>query len=490
MSNLILTNPYGHTPTPEPKIIDPGFLARSIDSFIAAVSPKAALERREARIKLSYDAAQASRLRPTAQRIPFNPDSVHDNQEKLNVMFEARQAAENVGFIKGHLRKIQMYGAGSLTYIPMTGDKGMDSEITAAMNDFFVNCHVGYEYNLDQVIQMALMGMVRDGDSALTWYRDVDDIRLNIIEADQIGEWSMFQSPYDEKKANYVRGVWRGALGERQAYRIYDRIGEMQYCNPQQYEAKDVIFFIDSMKQQVRGVSSYETCLNNLKDKYQILEYEKAAVKEIGETGVVTYTQTGEAPAQQWAGEMDMTGQATGILNSKGQATFIRRTAAGTREYMGLGEKFEVVKQDRHSATFTGFLKTLDVENCHGLNLPYGFLVDQAEAHGAGIRIIAHVAGREFQRLQNSVLNRRLNAIRDVVLGNKMDKRQISRHPKFQQGMWLYPPPPTADIQRDSDIAIKELRFGLTNMARQYALYGLDYLAATRERDSQSRRSN
>ena len=468
MTNLI------HVPTPaEVTAVKQGWLSKTVDNFVAAISPQRGLARKQARTLLSYDAAQQSRLRPSAQQIPWNTNSVHDQRERNVLMFEAREMSENSGFVAGHQEKIQMYCTDTLEYVPNTGNPQINSEYHAYIKAWKTKAHVAYEYTFEQLMGMATVGMTRDGDSALIWFRDENGLRLEIVEADQIGEWNQYQSPL-ETNTGYVNGIFLGAHNSRARFKIYDRIGEMQFANPQIYDAENVIFFIHSNRKRIRGITAYAMALNNIRDRYQLLSNEMANVKKISETAIITYTQRGEAPVGEWNPGV-MNGESIPIMNDRGELTYIRQTPAGTQEFMGMGEKFEVVKQDRHSPTFQGFLKTLDQDNCHGLNLPYGFLVDPSEPNGAGVRIIAHVAGRQFKRLQNMVLRPNLNKIRDVLLSDAMERGLISKHPNWNKGEWLFPPPPTADVQRESDIGIKEVRAGISTYSQQYAIDGEDW---------------
>lgn len=434
------------------------WLATKLDSFFEAVAPRYALARRQARTALSYRAAQPSLNRELAGQ-GAHPNSALIQRDAVTMMFEARDLSENVGFVVGHQRKLQMYGAGTLAYEPQTGDPGMDSEIQGFMEHFMETAHISGEHTLTRLIQLALLGMVRDRDSLLVWCRnDFGALKLQLVEADQIGElFSFINVP------GYIQGVFVNPDGSRAGYRVYDRIGDMQYGNPQFVANYDGVFFYDPMRMSTRGITAYAPCIQNIRDKFEILGYEKIVVKELSETGIVTYTQTGQA------NPYDIDSVRT---DSRGVKSFIRHAAAGVREYLGVGEKFEVVNHNRPSPTFQGFIKTLDQEDCQGLNLPYGFVVDLSEAGGAGMRVIAHVANREFERVRNDVLRPNLNRIRTVALMDAIERGEISRHPHFMRGEWMFPPPPTADIQRESDISIREVRAGLSTFAEQFAIYG------------------
>lgn len=431
---------------------------RVIDSVFEAVAPTLALARGRARTMLSADAARPSRSRAHAARIGFNPNSQRNQRDRVTMMFEARDLAENVGFVKGHLRKVQLYSAGILSYEPHTGDKGMDSEITDYMDEWMQVAHTGLEHNFNRLIQLSVMGMTRDCDAMLVFQRDVDMMRLQLVEADQIGELYSFSN-----NPTYIAGVYRNTDGTRRGYKVYERMGDMQYGNSQFVDARDAVFFIDPMRNSIRGVTAYDTAITNIRDKFEILGFEKIIVKEISTTGIITYTERGHAEAFDYD---------KAVTNSDGSISYLRHEDSGTREYMGQGEKFEVVKHDRPSNTFQGFLKMLDSENCQGLNLPYGFVVDPSEPGGVAARIIAHIANREFERVQNDVLRPNLNRIRTIILGDAIERGDLTKHPKFAQGRWMFPPPPTADIQRESDIAIRETRAGLSTYTEQYAIYG------------------
>ncbi len=431
-----------------------------LDQTIESVAPGMALSRHKARTALAYRAARKTPDRESAPGYPPHPDSAQIQRDRITLMNEARDLAENVGFVKGHLRKVQLYSAGTLTYEPDTGDEGMDSEIREFLDWWTPVAHSGLSHSMTRLVQLAVMGMTRDGDSLLVWCRDEDIMRLQIVEADQIGELHSYAN-----KPGYAGGVHLNGDGSRWGYRVYDRIGDMQYGHPQDIPAESAVFLSDPMRPMIRSITAYETSIQNLRDKYEILGYEKLVVKELSTEGIVTYTQRGSAD------DLDAYIQNRAPDNGGGMS-YMRRIGGIVREYMGIGEKFDVIPHNRPSPTFQGFIKTLDEEDCAGLNLPYGFLVDPTAAGGASIRIVAHMANREFERLQSDVINPALCQIRDIILLDAMDRGYISNHPRLLRGSWMFPPPPTADIQRESDIAIRETRAGLSTYTEQFARYG------------------
>lgn len=445
---------------PAPLAITPAptRLGRVLDTFFEAVAPQYALERGKARTMLAHGVSTDTRARGRASLHAPHPESPRSMRDAVTQMFEARELAEEVGFVKGHLRKVQLYGAGVLTYEPNTGDPGMDSEITEYLNYWMTVAHTALEHTFTRLIQLALMGMTRDRDALLIFQRDEDMLRLQLAEADQIGELTTYK-----QQAGYVGGVFRNPDGTRRGYRVYERIADMQYGNPQFVEARDAIFFIDPMRNSLRGVTAYDTSIKNIRDQFEILGYEKLVVKDISTTGIITYTQRGAAD------EFDFDRQ---TQTAEGVSTYIREHNGIAREFMGVGEKMEVLNHNRPSQSFHGLLKTLDSHNCQGLNLPYGFVVDPSEPGGVAARIIAHIANREFERIQRDVLMPALNRVRTIILGDAIERKDLSRHPRFAEGIWMFPPPPTADIQRESDISIREVRAGLSTYTEQYAMYG------------------
>ncbi|HWL53859.1 MAG TPA: phage portal protein [Chthoniobacteraceae bacterium] len=440
-------------------VINRSWLARTVDSAFEAFAPGLALKRASARDMLAYRAARITRARESAPRTSNHPDGPKTQRDRVTLMFEARDLADNVGFVKGHLRKVQLYGAGTLTYEPDTGDDGMDSEIREYLDWWYTLAHVGLDHHFNRLIQISLIGMTRDCDSMLVWYRDEDALRLQLIEADQVGELYSFS-----QRSDYVSGVYLNPDGTRAGYRVYERMGDMQYINPEFIPVENTLFFYDPMRSSKRGITAYDAAIENIRDKFEVLDFEKNAVKKLSTYDVVTYTERGRPEGFDYDKRVQDEGGAS--------ASLIRHAEAGATEFMGVGEKFEVINPNRPSSSFQGFLKMLDVESCANLNLPYGFLVDPSEPGGVAARIIAHVANREFERIQRDILLPKLNLIRDIVLGDAIERGDISRHANFRRGLWMFPPPPTADIQRESDIGIKEARAGLSTYTEQYAIYG------------------
>ncbi len=446
-------------------------IASGLDGLVAAVSPERGLARlrsREAYTHFRRAAAIPSLDRQRASQTLWSPDSAIEQRDRVQIIREARDCEENIPFVSGLFLLLYTYLFETLTYAPNTGDPGMDSEIRAYLNDFWMpQADAFLMHSFPVLFGLSFCGSLRDGDGGLAFVDDSTMLRLAAVEADQIGQVNVNLT----SQGNYVAGRWLNADGTTAGWDVYDRMGDMTYGNKQFIPAASFIYLADARRPTAkRNISILAPLITNLRDKYEAMNIVKVTLKEQLTRAFATYTARGAAPLNLEA-PPTVTGPGGKILSS-----VINQTPAGITEYFGQGEEMVALENRHINDNFLNFIKTVDTENCNGLHLPYGFVVDNASAGGAGVRMVLHRTSREFGRLKGKIVVPALNRIRDMVLLYAMGKGDLSKHPAFQKGRWMFPPPPTADMQRESDVTIKEVEAGLNTRTSALAEYGEQFV--------------
>ena len=444
--------------TPIPKPIS---ALNPIDRAISVISPKLALERVRARqVLMGYDEGvrQNNRYRNTASSYQnTSSTSTLKLRDRTQIMWEARDLVDNSALVKSIIFRIGLYVCAKVRYQARTGDNAVDQQIESVWQSFTQNCDVTGRNSFRKLCQLALVGMLRDGDFGFVIVNDKNGIKLAPIESDRIG------SPYESLAGEgYVQGVFIDTIGRAFRYRIFNRTREGSYLTYQDYEARDFIHIFDSLRADgYRGVSGLDSVIasGTARDLYEILQNEKIATKwQTAQAGIVKKT-GGEAG---W----DVTATSDKRLE---------KVEAGTISYLEANEDIIPFGVSRPSVTFTGFIQTLVREVCMSLGVPYGFFYDMSALGGATARLESAQAQRSFEHYQNVLEDKFLNRIKNIVIARGITDGLIPNVPKWNNGVWQYGAHPTVDVGRESSANISEVAVGLKSAASIFGEQGLDW---------------
>lgn len=443
---------------------------------------------RSGRTELSYDAARPSLDRQmVASGNLLSRDSSRYQRDRVQMAREARHVADNIGFAAGLKMMWQTYLFSTLSYEPDTGDSGMDSEVADYVEMWMDQADARLMMPFATLFGLTFTGGLIDCDAGLIFVDDGDMLRLMPVEFDQIGEINSASIP----ELNYVAGRFLNADGTTAGWRVYSRTGDMMYSNPQVIPAQSFVYLADPRNVTgARSITCLATLIDNLKDKQETMNNVKVAIKDQTSKSFATYTARGEPPA-----DMEASPSFAGP-NGRRLSSYLTHANNAVTEYFGMGEQMEVLENKHLNENSERYFKTIDREDCMGVNLPYGFVVDEADTGGAGVRIVAHKAGREFTRMIESSIRRPVKRIFKTAIGYAADKGDISQHPNLSRdssaqmpsttgysfgppravdlyrGALMFPPPPTADMERESRTDLAEIGGGLNSRTEASAPYG------------------
>jgi lambda family phage portal protein len=433
-----------------------------IDKAISVISPKLALERVKARALLfSYDEGVRSnnRYRNTASAYQNTTStSTLKLRDRTQIMWEARDLVDNSSLIKSILFRIALYVCAKVRYQARTGDEVVDQQIEAVWENFTQNCDITGRNTFRKLCQLAIVGMLRDGDFGFIVVNDANGIKLASIESDRIG------SPYESLAGEgYIQGIFIDAIGRPVRYRIFDRSREGAYLTYRDYEATSFIHILDPLRADgYRGVSGLDASIasGTARDLYELLQNEKVATK----------WQTAQAGIVKRSG-----GEAGWDTTTTTDGKRLEKIEAGTINYLEANEDIIPFGVTRPSVTFTGFIQTLVREVCMSLGVPYGFFYDMSALGGATARLESAQAQRAFEHYQNVLEDKFLNRIKNIVIARGITDGLIPNVPKWNNGIWQYGAHPTVDVGRESQANIAEMQVGLKTAADIYGEQGKDW---------------
>ncbi len=438
--------------------LKPTALERATDKFVSVFSPAMAHQRAidRARFKaFSYDAARYSETRRHAgvnNRASESPSNIRDRN---NLIWEARDVCDNHPIARSILLKLSSYVCSKVNYFPATGDPDIDHLYRKYFNQWAAICDITGRHTFADLMQLAIMSMFRDGDCGFIIVNGPQEpfIKLQSIEADRIG------NPYDYSyNEDYLSGISIDSVGRPISYRIFYR-SRIGYYGPPINEIPALSFvhlFDPTRFDAYRGITGFATFLETLRDKHEILNFEKIAVKWGSSKAGVIKKEYGEAdPADFYSAQND---------TSSPQAK-LERIEAGTVSYLGPGEEMDIFHNERPSTTFNGFVETMVRDIALGCNLPYGFVYDLAKLGGPSARMDANQAKRAIERIQIILENKVLTKIKNFVLAKGISNGSIPMTDNWNEGRFMFPAWPTIDVGRESAANLAENRQGLKSAA-------------------------
>ncbi len=423
-----------------------------------------------------YRAAAPTATTGVGSRIGTNPNSVWANMQRVGMQFTAEDVSKNSAIAWAYLASRQNYCSSQMTYIPATGDSGLDKEITAYLHGYDGTGGKFATMGVDCSLQDAFMRTadietpVR-GDAGLIIHRQDDDIRLIEFSADQLGEIYQFTYPracglsrnkdgelYESSASNALQCVYlagRYFSGcDCVAYRILQRT-QSWYGNPVIYGAEDIIYFRDPASYRgVRGVTFFANAIQHMAKGEDLLQAALSAAQRQARTYGRVFNNSGGADEPEYE------------TSTEGRITFFEKVPNGpTEEFYYTGDQAEFAAPNTPSAEVISGVETADERVAIALRLNYAFLISATKVGGAPSRLELNKASKEFMRIQNQIHRPRLRRIVDIVLmdavrrGDLIPPRGMTGA-QFRRGRWMLPISPTVDAGYSNDENIKNLRAG------------------------------
>ena len=428
-----------------------------------------------------YNAASPTATTRVGGRIGTNTNSTWASLQRVGMQFTAEMVAKNSAIGAAYLSQRINYCSSLITYIPATGDTGLDAEITNYLHDsdgcggafstMGVDCSMQDAFSRTADIETPVRG-----DAGLIWWRDDSgDLRLLEFSADQLGEIYNYQPPRSCSIGRNAKGdvcevagndciyfagrYFRGA--DAVAYKIFER-NNSWYGNPQIYAASDVLFFRDPASfRGIRGVTKFANALEHMQKGEDMLQAALASAQRQARTAGRVFNNSG-SPAGDYESVNIQGDPALGNM-----VKYFEREPGGPNvEYFYNGDSAEFVNPTAPGPEIIQGVETADERVAIALGMNYAFLISATKVGGAPSRLEIEKADKELQRIQNTIHRPKLNKIRDVVLMDASNRGLIRRpfgmtKEKFLRGNWMLPISPSVDAFYDAKENISMVRAGL-----------------------------
>lgn len=427
-----------------------------LERTIAAVSPTWAVRRAVARENLvffGYDGAGASTRRGWSGGMSKNAsnESPRMNNDRIEMMWEARDIARNFPAASCAIVRTQQYVCSRLVYRPRSGDADWDTACQYWLDEWMEeHADVTGRHDFRTLTEMAFGMALVDGDFGGVPHVDGRMVQIQCVEADRIGDPN--QRGNHVQREDYVHGIWLDELGRPKLYDIYRRSKQAQYTLDQKVEAgRFVHLWFPSATDMYRGRTWFASVRKNLRDLYEMFEFERAAAKWASSIAGVTRS----TDARMGPGTADTTALWDGIKKSADDAPSYSVKYGHLLRLRPNEDVTPFPPPNRPSGAFLSYIDAELRNIAMGLNVPYGFF-DMREFNGVVSRLEVQQCQRTFQRFQATLEAKWLRPWVKMAIASGIALGRIKPHPNWLRGRWQFGAHITADVgyQTQADIAL------------------------------------
>lgn len=446
-----------------------------LDRVIGAAFPSWGAQRQSSRRKLalemvrrefSYEAAQQTRLRQTAQRLQ-GPEDYTAFPDRIALMKNSRQLEQNFGLMQSIIDKLTIYAFGALKYQPTVGDDGLNPLYATYLAGRFKTLDLSKRHNLRFLTCLLFKAMIRDGDILAQWRQTPLGLRQTLVEGDRLGGIYMASAGED-----YFQGITVNLeTGEPVSYRIFTRTKANAFVDDYLAMPQDILHIYDPRRyDQYRSVTPFAPVLNDMRDVKEMLEACLVGTKFENYHSAFFFTDNGLLPEDP---SNYVTNQAS-EQTSTGARFSEMAISYGKVQGMPQDGRVEFMKSERPSGTFQTYVDLLIRNIGLALNVSHGFLYSLMGLSGPGARMDCQQSMRTIQWHQENMKDRYLDRTKDMLLMEGIGNGDIPFTPNWKSGKWHFPPAVTIDVGRETVSDIKAWQAGLLSAEDWFAETGQD----------------
>jgi capsid protein len=428
-----------------------------LDRAVAAVFPERGFKRAHARAAMEffgYDAAHPGRLRGGSGGMSKNAaaESPRMAADRIRVMWDARDTVRNDPLIGGIIDRVVMYICGKIAYQPRTGSHDLDRVYRDFFYDWCERSDLTGRHRLREQAALATKGMIVDGDHGFVKVRQGNELRLQHIESDRIGDPLKMMSNTNEA---YIQGFNLNNFGQIVSVDVYKRTRTAQYYFDKKVPADQFIHLaIHQTSDQYRPASHLVRVLPHGRDLRELIGFAKQQQKFASMfAGFLKPIAPYNAPGATVWDEAPAPGQLGKIQAEAGLVKQIPQ---------GYGEIQYAPTCENPNGAFITLFETVIRLMASGLILPYGFIWDMAVFGGVTARIELTQVDRAIARYRQHLVDRMLEQVKNDVLSLGIATRAIPAHPNYRMGKWNFGGKLTGDYGHDTQADLAKLSAGLT----------------------------
>ena len=381
--------------------------------------------------------------------------------ERIDLIDMGRYLYANDGIVKGAIDDMARY---SFPLVPQakTDDANWNNDAEQYFNNWAQNADVKGRLHFYDLQRLASICLDRDGDIGVLHVDTDEGLKLQLIEADIIRDAPNNNGDWDQ-------GISYDSLGRPTAYSILDdpedessyrSIPASQMC----------LLFDPERADQQRGISSIAHAVAHIRDKKEILAYEKLGVKNLSSFSAVLQSEYDE-PDEDAFGLADVEG-----YDAQGSPTEITvsQMQSGEIPILRKGESLTAFQGNRPSATFQGFLEFLVREFAVGMGLPYEFVWNTQSLTGPSQRFVMGKAQKKFEERQR-LFYKLINRTWSMVIAKAIAQGDLKAVDGWQYPRIQCPAKLTIDIGREAQQEREDVSAGLMTRSHHFGQRGMDW---------------
>jgi lambda family phage portal protein len=400
-----------------------------MDRAIASVAPRYAMSRVMGRsILKEFESGEVRQRGDSGGKTRHAASETSwRNRDRLKQIWEARDMEERYCFVRGILEKLTQYVCGSVTYQARTGDSEIDEQYQTYFHDWCGRCDITGRFRFSELVQLGFRATVRDGEHGWLLVPMDGELRLQSIEADRIGG----DEPRSSVDEHNINGIIIDDYGRVERYEIYKRSRMSQYTKEMEATPEQFIhLYRPTRVDQYHGISWLSAGLPHARDIHELYGFEKIAMKFAAAfAGFIKRPDGLKNAGMDWLSRKP--GGDAGPGSFAVQPGLIKRLQDGEEiSFPGA--------TGRPSGNLMQFVELLIREMALGLNLPFGFVYNMALLGGVTARIEVMQAMRSIAQMQQMLVDRVLNRVRDAVIDNALAMGALTPHPLWNAGSWNF----------------------------------------------------
>jgi capsid protein len=410
------------------------------------------------RLELMYAGAEPGRKRPAPAQLS-SPEDYRPAYQRITLIRGAREMEDDMPFFDGLLSDFETYVIGELKYTPTTGNPEADKVLREYLDWKFQDCDLTNREDLTTLAKLAVRSMKRDGEMGAAPVRQGDDLKLQFINGDRIGNPMMGTGA---EPWNFGGIKVDPRTGAPTTFQIYNRLPKLNaYVFDRDIPASNFFHYFNPFRiDQYHGVTIFKNAVAHAFDMQQILEFTKLNIK----------WRSSQLPfVQNEQGKPRGSGYDTLPARTDGSPQPLSIEADGvTQTFMKIGEGVVEFPNDFPNGQFQNIMTELKRECAIAAKLPLEF-VYRSEAGGVVQRFYAEKAEATFRGDRHLVKRKLLNPYKNRVIQNGIQTRELdlSRFGKLAQdpmrfnGRWQMGRTVSVDYGRETDADIKQIDAGL-----------------------------
>lgn len=409
-------------------------------------------------VAINYNSTAFSRARG---RVPHNTpaDARQEltSRDRVEIMRLTRYLRKNSPFVAAAVEAYKTYVVGNgFRYVPQSADLDYNRLARQVVADIFARPEISGRFDTRDLLRMTVEAQKVDGEIFFIKTRHPDGSPcLQAIEAHRVTQ-------PDNAGEGWSDGIKYDRQGRPLVYAIKNDAGNFQY-----FRAESVIHYYNPDRfSGGRGISPFQVAVTTLRDRSDILESEKLAVKSFSQKAFVLKSATGEFDEED-AGILGRRPQNKSSADSSDCTSAEEVADAFGGQSIAIGPNEDIKAFDfpnRPSATWLGFDTALQRDSSLGLGLPLDFLVDPTKINGTVARMVIKQAEKAFEADKILLDHKLLRPFLRYALAVRIEQGLLPAAEGWERMAFQYPKPISVDLGRDSGTAIRELETGIRNL--------------------------